>query len=207
MKTLISQGSGDIYQLSHVFRANEQGPWHSCEFTMIEYYRIGMKYRDFMHEVADLVELFTGTLPRRILTYDEALNLIPTPDPDPSWDNDTALNFRFTHIEPHLGQDELTIITDYPLTQAALAKTTTTAQRFEIYYRGVELCNGYDELTDPAIYKERLIQQNTLRSEPLPLDNSFLDSLNMPPCCGVALGFDRLLALHTHSSTIHTPLK
>ncbi len=206
MKTLLSQNSGDIYQLSHVFRAEEHGPWHANEFTMIEYYRLNMSLLDFISEVAELVQLFTGPQPIRTLTYNEALSSYPPPEtpPDPSWDNDTALNYRFAHIEPHLGQGELTVITDYPSSQAALARTANgTAKRFEIYYQSVELCNGYDELTDAQALRSRLLAQNAQRSEPLPVDEPFLQALDLPPCCGVALGFDRLLALHQNTSTIH----
>lgn len=205
MKTLLSNGSGDIYQLSHVFRAEESGPWHSNEFTMIEYYRLGMSLDAFIDEVAKLIQLFTGPQPVRKLTYHEALRLYPEPTtaPDPSWDADTALNYRFAHIEEHLGQGELTVITDYPASQAALARVEKTAKRFEVYYRSIELCNGYDELTDASELRSRLLKQNALRNAPLPVDEGFLNALDLPLCCGVALGFDRLLALHQNLSTIH----
>ncbi|MCP5492866.1 MAG: EF-P lysine aminoacylase GenX [Chlamydiales bacterium] len=205
MKTLLSEGAGDIYQLSHVFRAEENGPWHSNEFSMIEYYRLGMSFSAFIDEVAELIQLFTGPLPVRRLTYHEALDLYPGPavPPDPSWDADTALNYRFAHIEEYLGQGELTVITDYPASQAALARVEKTAQRFEFYYRSIELCNGYDEVTQASEVRSRLLAQNALRNEPLPVDEDFLNALDLPPCCGVALGFDRLLALHQNSQTIH----
>lgn len=206
MKMLLSNGSGDIYQLSHVFRAEESGPWHSNEFTMIEYYRLGMSLDAFIDEVANLVQLFTGPQPVRRLTYHEALELYPEPTtaPDPSWDANTALNYRFAHIEEHLGQGELTVITDYPASQAALARVEKTAKRFEIYYKSIELCNGYDELTEPEELRSRLLGQNALRDKPLPVDEDFLNALDLPPCCGVALGFDRLIALNQNLSTIHT---
>ena len=206
MKKLLSQGSGDIYQLSHVFRSGEKGPWHKIEFTMIEYYRTLMPFTTFIAETCKLIELFLGPLPIKLTTYRELfidfLSIDPLTTPLSTLqklaknlslsDRDTTLSYLLTHyIEPHLGHNNLTIITDYPASQAALARTSkrdgqTVAKRFEIYHQGRELCNGYDELTDKNEYLKR----------DLPHSQDFADIIeDLPPCCGVAIGFDRLLAL------------
>jgi lysyl-tRNA synthetase class 2 len=110
-------------------------------------------------------------------------------------------------VEPYLGKDKLTVVMDYPASQAALAAVEEkqgeyVAKRFEVYYQGIELGNGYLELTDADQQEQRLRQANEKRMakgrESLPLDCHFIAALQkgMPPCCGVAVGFDRLLQLH-----------
>lgn len=223
MKKLLAGGSGDIYQLGHVFRAEEQeGPWHSLEFTMLEWYRVGMAYEDLISETLDLIELFLPGLPHQILTYRRAFRMFSqidyvTDDLTPhvvslskdaiTWDRDTQLSLLFSHlIEPHLGKELLTVITNYPSSQAALAKTVIedglpVARRFEVYYRGIELANGFDELLDAKEQRKRLENANkkrvSLGKNPLPIDEDFLAALEkgLPECCGVAVGFDRLMKL------------
>ena len=221
LKKLLAKGSGDIYQLGHVFRQDEEGPLHSPEFTMLEWYRVGMPYETFIEETLDLIRLFLGELPSETLTYREAFlkyakvnytqdDLIPLLHPfSPDaihWDRDTQLDLLFTHlIEPHLGSDKLTVITDYPTSQAALAKTALVneeqvAKRFEVYFNGIELSNGFDELTNAQEQRIRFEAENQKRielgKEALPIDEEFLKALaTLPDCCGVAVGFDRLVAL------------
>lgn len=220
MKKLLSQGSGDIYQLGHVFRAGEEGLLHSPEFTMLEWYRVGMDFVPFIDETLDLIRLFFGPLKKEIISYREALLRFAGVDLDGSlekaheiepssenWDRDTKLDLLFTHlVEPKLGQGALTVITDYPSSQAALAKKAMVeghevAKRFEVYFEGVELANGYDELTDAKEQRARLIEENDNRievgKESLPIDEEFLAALEsgIPECCGVAVGFDRLVIL------------
>jgi len=234
LKKLLSRGSGDIYQLGHVFRAEEESPLHSPEFTMLEWYRIGMPYIDFIEETLDLLRLFLGDLPSEILTYREAL--IKFADVDLSteedlyssaikrginvsedakmWDRDALLTLLFSHlVEPELGKGILSVITDYPASQAALAKTAVidgieVAMRFEIYYRGIELANGFDELTNAIEQRSRFEIENQKRielgKEALPIDEEFLEALErgIPECCGVAVGFDRLMMLRNDQDQI-----
>lgn len=116
-------------------------------------------------------------------------------------------------IEPNLGGAALTALWGYPPDQAALARTCThngkeVAERFEIYHKGVELCNGYHELVDGAEQRRRLHESNRQRAclgkELLPLDELFLAALDlgMPDSCGVAVGFDRLMMLRHSCSAI-----
>ena len=225
MKRLLADGIGDIYQLSHVFRNGEVGSKHNPEFMMAEWYRIGISFQALMEETADFIRLFLGDLPHRIISYREAfkefagIDYISMNDDqlmehvETGYDSlkeegrDAILNMILgTHIEPLLGNDELTILAYYPATQAALAKTTSienelVAERFEIYYKGMELCNGYHELADADEQRQRFIASNAHRrrlgKEELPLDEHFLESLKrgLPDCCGVAVGFDRLMML------------
>ncbi len=234
MKRLLAMGSGDIYQLGHVFRAAEMGRKHNPEFMMIEWYRLQLDYDAFIEETLDVIRLFVGELPSERLTYRAALirfagcditasdaelyaaagkhELLPK-DFDPS-DRDGLFNLLFSFlVEPHLGQEQLTVICDYPASQAALAKTRLldgqlVAARYEIYFKGIELANGYDELTDAREQRRRYISDNEERvrrgKDALPLDEAFLEAIEhgFPDCRGVAVGFDRLLMLRTELASI-----
>lgn len=209
MKRLLAEGSGDIYQLSHVFRAGESGRRHSPEFLMAEWYRVGFTFDQMIEETADFISLFLGPLPRRKISYREAL--LQCAKIDPIGHDDEELNRLLAfEVEPKLGKGELTILTHYPASQAALAKQTViddyaVAERFEIYYEGIELCNGYNELSDSKEQRLRFEEANCQRSalgkEPYPIDEALLLALErLPPCCGVAVGVDRLMMLR-HGKT------
>ncbi len=234
LKKLLSCGSGDIYQLSHVFRYGEEGPLHNVEFMMLEWYRTEMTYDLFIEEVIDLIRLFLGDLSSEICTYREVLrryakidycsdvdlleklqeNNINLSDEMKGADKDTLLSLLFTElVEPHLGRGILSIITDYPASQAALAKKASVdgnlvAKRFEIFAEGIELANGYDELTDAKEQRMRLNDENQKRlalgKESLPIDEEFLSALEsgLPNCCGVAVGFDRLMMLRNKLTSL-----
>lgn len=120
-------------------------------------------------------------------------------------DRDGWLNFLLaTLVEPTLGQDRPTFLTNYPASQAALAKLSDdglTAERFELYINGIELCNGYDELTDASVLRSRIQEQTQIRAQhglrPLPTTNRLLNAMEsgLPACAGNALGLDRLIML------------
>ncbi|MCB1081843.1 MAG: elongation factor P lysine(34) lysyltransferase [Chlamydiia bacterium] len=208
MKKLLANDSGDIYQLSHVFRKDEIGRLHRPEFTMIEWYRTETTFEAFIEENLALLSLFLGPLPYEIVPYKEAFarygNKYPSDDPNITWG---------CAVEPHLGNEKITIITDYPKEQAALAQTkwvdgVEVAERFEFYYQGIELGNGYHELTDPVEQKNRLLQANqeriALGKPPLPYDEELIAALEkgLPDCYGIALGFDRLFMLQQKHSSL-----
>ncbi len=230
MKRLLAEGIGDIYQLSHVFRDGESGKRHNPEFTMIEWYRQSFSYQQMIDETMDLITLFIGKQKRTQLSYRDALkqyanidyvtmteqqllqviqeNNIPTYPQIEDEGKDALLNVLLgTLVEPHLGSDDsLCALTYYPATQAALAKTEQhndekVALRFEIYYQGLELANGYCELTDAAEQRQRFIESNNERvklgKDAYPIDEHFLAALEkgIPDCSGVAVGFDRLMML------------
>ena len=143
---------------------------------------------------------------KELLHYIERKN-IPLSSDTKEEEKDTLLNIILAfEIEPYLGKDGLCALAYYPSTQAALAKTVArgeelAAERFEIYYHGVELCNGYHELTDPIEQRKRIEEANRERiklgKKSLPVDESFLAALEkgLPASCGVAVGFDRLMML------------
>ncbi len=227
MKKLLSQGSGDIYQLSHVFRKGEKGHWHNPEFTLLEWYRIDFSFSQMIDETIDLISLFLGKSPSRRLTYRQAFREYAGLDPftcsieelqeksqSRDADRDALLHHILAHsIEQQLGRGEYVVLTHYPASQAALAQCTTldgqaVAERFEIYWEGIELANGYHELADPIEQRKRLIEENKKRKtegkETYPIDEEFLAALErgLPSCCGVAVGFDRLMQLRHQTKTI-----
>ena len=227
MKKLLAEGSGDIYQLGHVFRKEEEGPLHAAEFTMIEWYRVETSLKTFLQENIDLFSLFLPHVPHEILSYDaafkEAVGIPYTEPPEALMARGKELGFDLHDpsdvinllwgcvVEPTLGQGTLTIVTPYPEKQAALAQVSNgTAERFEFYYQGIELGNGYHELTDPIEQQGRLDQANqeriALGKASLPYDPTFIKALEkgLPDCYGIAWGFDRLLMLKENRSNIHT---
>lgn len=208
MKKLLAEGSGDIYQLGHVFRKDEVGRLHRPEFTMIEWYRVEATFESFLDENLALLQLFLGEQEHEILTYGEAMesygHYADSHDPNIIWG---------CAVEPQLGQGKISVIINYPADQAALAQTimledVEVAERFELYFNGIELGNGYHELSDPVEQKRRLLKSNEERTllgkDPLPLDPEFIEALEkgLPDCYGIALGFDRILMLKLNSNSL-----
>lgn len=236
MKRLLADGIGDIYQLSHVFRDGECGHKHNPEFMMAEWYRLGISFQEMIYETFQFIKLFLGPLPTSIISYREAFLTYTDIDylhttqeelldfldrkgievyPEIIHEGkDALLNLILgTLIEPYLGKNELCALAYYPSSQAALARTELrgdehVAERFEIYYQGMELCNGYHELTNSQEQRQRFILANQERTnlgkKPLPIDEFFLTALKkgLPDCCGVAVGFDRLMMLRHKAKNI-----
>lgn len=210
MKRLLAEGCGDIYQLSHVFRDSEVGNRHNPEFMMCEWYRVGSTFQDLIDETLAFVRLFLEESRAEFLTYEEAFLKYTGQLPTEVEDQDHVLAFE---IEPLIGREGFTVIQDFPADQAALAQTwwngkENVAKRFELFYQGVELANGYCELTCPKEQEKRLIHSNKERLEhgkpSYPIDHDFLEALKrgLPDSCGVAVGFDRLMMLKHHAKHI-----
>lgn len=219
MKRLLAAGSGDIYQLGHVFRDGELGQRHQPEFMMAEWYRVGMDFAELIEETLAFCRLFLEEPESETVTYQELFlrhvaidplsasseALLQLCEPYDGWElegRDALLNLILTqHIEPALGHGGFTVVTDYPASQAALACCDgDVAKRFEVYYRGIELANGYKELGDAEQQRTRFSEANELRrllgKPEMPIDERFLDAITrLPACCGVAVGFDRLFML------------
>lgn len=236
MKRLLAEGIGDIAQLSHVFRDGECSHKHNPEFMMAEWYRCGMTFSAMIEETVAFIRLFLGDLPFQQLSYREIFlqyadldYLTASPSdlvrylknhgvegyPEAEAEGkDALLNLILgILIEPKLGLNELCVLAHYPASQSALAKTVwhgdePVAERFEIYFQGVELANGYHELTDEKEQRKRLVEANERRQElgknSLPIDERFLEALDkgVPDSCGVAVGFDRLMMLRHQSPHI-----
>lgn len=226
MKRLLAAGIGDCYQLGHVFRQDESGARHNAEFTLLEWYRLGWDDDRLMDEVAQLCRQLAGRpgLEVERLSYAEAFARARLPDPHRAdtaelravtaehlqaqtadWSRDDCLDALMALVvEPTLAADRLTFITHYPASQAALARFEsvdglTLARRFELYWGGLELANGYFELTDAAEQQRRFAEDQRRRAEAgLPeaaMDERLLAAMDagLPDCAGVALGVDRLL--------------
>jgi lysyl-tRNA synthetase class 2 len=232
MKRLLAAGSGPIYQLAKAFRNGEAGARHNPEFTLLEWYRPGFDDHDLMVEVSDLVHSVLGCGPVRSLSYrelfQEQLGIDPHRAPVEALraltrervdielvdeDRTTWLNLLLTHvIEPTL--QAATFIYDFPADQAALSRVMAddwgqpVARRFELYIKGLELANGYFELTDGVEQQRRFEADNRTRQQlglqALPYDQRLVAALKagMPACAGVALGLERLLMLASGASHI-----
>lgn len=211
MKRLLSLGLGDIYQLSHAFRDGESGERHNPEFMMVEWYRINISFEEMMRETILFLNLFLDEQEVEILPYKNAFNKYSGRD-ILSITHDRDIFFA-NEVEPYLGQCGLTVLIDFPPEEAALARMREKegekiADRFEIYYQGMELANGYRELTDPKENKKRLEEANEkremLNKKRYPMDLHFLSALEktLPDMCGVSCGFDRLMMLRHKAKNI-----
>ncbi|MDH5778040.1 MAG: EF-P lysine aminoacylase EpmA, partial [Gammaproteobacteria bacterium] len=227
MKRLLAAGSGPIYQFSKVFRYGERGRLHHPEFTMLEWYRPGFDHQQLLLEVDELVRKCLSHYIRMDQTifwsYQQAW--LETIGMDPfnndvtalstfvkeqnidvegmDDDYDSWLQLIMTHcVEPALPENAPVFIYDFPASQAALAKIRLdeplVAERFELYINGMELANGFHELTDANEQRQRfesdLGKRDKTGKMAIPIDERLLKALpNMPACSGVAIGLDRLV--------------
>lgn len=181
--------------------ANEAGPLPIGEPEQFPFARLTYD-EAFENHLGTRVLTLTPHALRRLA---EDHGLVPPPGLDAN-DRDGWLNLLLAElIEPHLGQERPVFVYDYPASQAALARIRNgdvpVAERFELYFRGVEICNGYHELTEADEFERRTSVQAKVRSEAglpsLPRADRLAAALRagLPPCAGVALGFDRLVML------------
>ena len=240
-KRLLAAGSGDIFQIAHVFRGEETSRWHNAEFTLIEWYRCGFSMAELMTEVAQLSAALLGPPahgPVEHLRYSQAfereLGINPLraqasalrslaiahrldADLAQDCDRDQLLDWLMASVVgPRLGAGGLCFVHHYPASQAALARLDpadpSVALRFELYCRGVELANGFEELCDAPQQRARFEldrQQRLGAGLTAPsIDEALLSALTagLPAVSGVALGFDRLLMLRLGASSIEQVL-
>lgn len=211
MKRLLAAGAPSMYQLAPVFRAGEAGRRHNPEFVMLEWYRVGFSDRELMTEVADLLDRTLGPAAYTTLTYRDVCERAPEESSDASFSPREAEDLRFARGLDTLGSGRF-FVTDYPADQAALARLRPdhpeVAARFEVVVDGLELANGYWELGDAEDLRARFQRDLSLRRErgqSLPaLDERLLAAMvaGLPPCAGVALGFDRLLMLKLGAASL-----
>ncbi len=227
MKRLLAAGSGPIYQMNKAFRQGEVGKIHNPEFTMLEWYRPGFDHHALMDEMDALLQCVATAAPAERVRYadiyqqylgvnahtattDQLVEVAREkniPLHESLSDRDAWLDVLWTHcIEPKVGQERPLFLYDFPVTQAALAKIRHTenppvASRFEVYFKGVELANGFHELQDADEQARRFAKDLLYRKKhQLPefsVDERFLAALahGIPDCAGVALGVDRLIML------------
>ena len=228
MKRLLAAGSGAIFQVCKAFRDGEAGRLHNPEFTILEWYRPGVDMSGLIDEVAsvarlalkqpelgvrknDYAALFASRLdidvfassPQQLAEFAMQNNILGAENL--ALQRDGWLDLLFSHlIQPGLGPDRLCFVTNYPASQAALARLNAdgcTAARFELFYKGIELANGFHELIDPDEQAARFERDNCARRaaglEPVKIDRRLLGAMQqgLPDCAGVAVGLDRLLML------------
>ncbi|MBT8440723.1 MAG: EF-P lysine aminoacylase GenX [Gammaproteobacteria bacterium] len=234
MKRLLTKGCGSIYQVCNVFREGEAGRFHNPEFSMLEWYRLDYDYQQLMDDVAALIRNVSDKSPEVVkISYQDAFKSLGI-NPHVATESQLAdlterqgislqgmgkmsrddwLNLLMSHVtEPGFDKEKLTFVFDYPVSQASLAKVRKDkyplAERFELYWGGIELANGFTELLDADEQRWRFNHDNQRRLkaglEEVPVDEKFLDALarGLPACSGVALGLDRLLMVICGATSI-----
>jgi lysyl-tRNA synthetase class 2 len=237
MKRLLAAGSGSIYQICKAFRNEESGRQHNPEFTLLEWYRVGFSLADLMDEVEALIDalaIITLRPPERISYVDafiRHLELHPLnasfmdlarlsearglPEAAKLCGNDRAvwLDLLFSYfIQPHLGQQRVTCVHHYPVYMPSLARVCPAdeqlVERVEVFLSGMELGNGFHELTDADEQVrrfERDCRERRFKNLPVPeKDERLLQALRagLPDCSGMAMGLDRLLMALTGSPSL-----
>jgi lysyl-tRNA synthetase class 2 len=233
MKRLLAAGSGPIFQLARVFRDDELGRWHNPEFTLLEWYQLDIDHHELMDEMDLFLQAILKSKPLIRKTYqqvfiescaidpfdvsiDRLKNVLEKHDldrvlPAEETDKDQYLFLLMSHVvEPFLSHEVAPVaVYNFPISQAALAQVhDKVAHRFEIYFKGVELANGFHELTDAQAQANRFASDQESRAQKgllaVDADQYLLDALKfgMPNCSGVALGIDRLLAIALNKDSI-----
>lgn len=228
MKRLLAAGYSRIFQICKCFREEERGKRHLEEFTMLEWYEADATYHDLMDRCESLFQFVCGKLP-----LDDGIRYSGHRiDISPPWKRlsvaDAFIQYsslameeaiqadKFDEIiafdiEPRLGMDKPVFLHDYPAHTCPLAAPRKDqpqlAQRFELYIGGLELCNGFTELTDPdeqrRRFAEELARRQNTGADVYPMPEKFLDDLHlMPPAAGNALGLDRLIMLFADAASI-----
>ncbi|KZN68327.1 elongation factor P--(R)-beta-lysine ligase [Pseudoalteromonas luteoviolacea] len=234
MKRLLAAGSGAIFQIGKAFRNEESGRHHNPEFTMLEWYRPGFDEFALMDEIDCLMQEILSCEQATRISYQDAFKTYLGVDPlaieidelkslcaKYGYEEiaateqfiDPLLQLLFCmEIEPQIGKDAPCFVYHFPASQAALAQLNDVdprvAGRFELYYQGMELANGFNELTDVSEQSKRFDEDNNMRIKmglpKVDKDQRFLAALEsgLPTCAGVALGIDRLVMLATGKGSI-----
>jgi lysyl-tRNA synthetase class 2 len=226
MKRLLAGGVARCAQFARCWRAGELGGRHQPEFTMLEWYRAGVGLDAMIADTEAIVRAAASVSehPDAIVLGERRIPLgapfarITMREAFARWcpelgdavelaarDEEAYYEAVSLRVEPHLGWDAPVFMTGFPACHASLARVDpsdpSVCLRTELYVAGVELCNAFDELTDPVEQRARFVadqRERAARGLPVyPLDEDFLAALEegLPACAGNALGFDRLLAL------------
>lgn len=236
MKRLLAAGSGCIFQISKAFRVDEISRLHNPEFTMLEWYRLEFSAQMLMKETDEFFQSIFSFHPAIYYSYQEIFQKFLSVDPleedvnklklvakkqgidvhGLTNDKDDWLNLLMSHcIEPQLNKPHQPyFIYHFPITQAALAKQSEkdprVAERFEVYIHGMEIANGFHELTDATEQRKRfelyLTEREKKKLETLPMPERFLEALNfgLPSCSGIAVGVDRILMIMSDLKNIES---
>ncbi len=228
MKRLLARGYPKIFQVCKCFRQNERGRFHLPEMTLLEWYGTGDTYLDLMDQCQSLVRYIAQALgmkdrlryqketldlarPFQRLSVHQAFETHAGISCDQALADGRFDDIMGFEIEPRLGRKQPVFLMDYPISLASLAAlhpdNPGLAQRCEFYMAGIELANGFTELTDADAQRDRLKEQNRIRQgvgmPPLPMPDRFLSELKeMPSCAGIALGVDRLVMLFADAPSI-----
>ncbi len=215
MKRLLAGGCEQIYQICRCFRQGECGRLHLEEFSMLEWYRRDADYKDLMCDCEALILFLQRELPGHCfpfdsaraceyLTVEDAFARYSSMSVQKALEQDLFDQLLVENIEPHLGKNCPTFLYDYPLELASLAREKEgqpeVAERFELYVSGVELANGFSELTDPVIQRSRFAEEyanmGMLHPSQAKMPEKFLASLTtLREAAGIAMGLDRLFML------------
>ncbi|MCU0255536.1 MAG: EF-P lysine aminoacylase EpmA [Vicinamibacterales bacterium] len=235
MKRLLCAGAPDVFQVARVFREGERGRNHNPEFTMVEWYRLGVDHHALMRDVESLLRAMLEPLrpvgPTATATYAAAFHAALGCDPlaataeeiadclrseaidvpaSLAGDRDGLLDLAMAErVAAGFPGDRITFVHDFPASQAALARVRgPVASRFEAFWGGLELANGFHELGDAAEQARRFDADSAARArrgQPArAADRLFLAALGagLPSCAGVALGFDRVVMVAAGASRI-----
>jgi lysyl-tRNA synthetase class 2 len=226
MKKLLAAGCRRIFQVARAFRAGERGERHCAEFTLLEWYAAGEDYGDLMRATEELVAAAAAALeaegvatrlgawrrPFARLAVDEAFERHAGWRPSRAFSEERFFEDFVDKVEPRLAGEGAVFLQDWPAAAGALARRSpadpAVCERVELLLDGLEICNGFSELTDPVEQRERFERDNAERlrrgKEAYPVDGAFLDALTcgIPACAGNALGVDRLLMALTGSGRL-----
>lgn len=228
MKRMLAAGYEKIFQICRCWREGERGSLHVPEFTLLEWYRVGVDYLDLMDECEALIQTLAADLgmgeainyqgqpislasPWERLSVKEAFQRYTKISAMEALRQDFFDEVLVRDIEPHLGIKKPTFLYDYPSERRSLARlkkeNPTVAERFELYLGGLEIANAFTELVDPEeqrrVFLSEMKIRRSLGKEVYPMPEKFLEELeSIPPSAGIALGVDRLVMVLLDAKSI-----
>ncbi len=215
MKRLLAAGCEEIFQICRCFRYGERGRLHLEEFVMLEWYRMDADYGDLMNDCEGLFAYLLAEMkdcsfpvalhePWEKISVEEAFKKYCSVTPEEALQQDSFDILLVEKIEPYLGRKRPAFLYDYPLELASLARPKpgrpSLAERFELYVTGIELANGFSELTDPVLQRSRFEEEcrkmDTNLENRKKIPELFLEALeSLDKAAGIAMGLDRLFML------------